>query len=65
MWVKLLEVREQETLEVLRKLRNCEIHGLYSSFYIAEVINSPPPKKKSWAKDVARIGREEMHIEFD
>lgn len=63
MWGKPLEIREQETLEVLRKLQNWELHDLYSSFYIAEVINPPP--KISWAKHVARIGRKAMHIEFD
>jgi len=43
MWGKPLEIREQETLEILRKLQNWELHDLYSSFYIAEVIK--PPKK--------------------
>ena len=47
-----------------QKITNWELHDLYSSFYIAEVIK-PPPQKKNWAKYVARIGRKEMHIEFD
>jgi len=57
-------IREQETLELLRKLRNWEFHDLHPSFYIAEVINPPSPKK-SLAKYVARIGSKEMHMQFN
>jgi hypothetical protein len=45
-----------------RKLHNWEIHDLHSSLHIVGVIK---PKKLRWVQYVARMGRREMHTDFD
>jgi hypothetical protein len=44
-----------------RKLRNEELHGLYSSPNIIRTIKS---RRMRWAGHVARTGRREIHIKF-
>jgi hypothetical protein len=44
-----------------RKLRNDELHNLYSSPNVIRMMKS---RKIRWAGHVARMGRRAMHIRF-
>jgi hypothetical protein len=44
-----------------RKIQNEELHGLYSSLNIIQVIKS---RRMRWVGHVERVGRTEMHIGF-
>jgi hypothetical protein len=44
-----------------RKLHNEGLHNLYSS---PNVIRTTKSRRMSWVRNVARMGRRGMHIEF-
>jgi hypothetical protein len=44
-----------------KNLHNEELHNLYSSPCIIRMMNS---RRMSWAEDVARMGKIEVHIGF-
>jgi hypothetical protein len=58
---RIFGTKRAEVLEGYRKLRDEELHNLYSSPSIITIIK---PRKMRWAEHVARLERREMHIGF-
>jgi hypothetical protein len=58
---RLFGTKRDEVVGGSRKLRNEELHDLYSSPNIIKIIKS---RRMRWEGHIARMGRKEMLIEF-
>jgi hypothetical protein len=58
---RIFRPKRDEVIECWRKLRNEELHNLYSSPSITREIKS---RRIGWAGHVARMGRSGMHIGY-